>query len=64
MMNPNNPRMIFDLKGSRNKRYVNLPAEEKAIWKKSRNQKRVMKDLNFLEIDTYFAGKFLLINKE
>lgn len=47
-MNSKNDKIIFDLKGSLNKRFVNLPEEEKTFWKSSLNQKRVLKDLNFL----------------
>jgi hypothetical protein len=42
-----NPKMVFDLKGSTVGRKVFL---EKKFWEKSFDQKKIMKDMNYLEI--------------
>ena len=45
-------KVTFDLKGSTANRTVNLSTEESKFWRRSGpiNQKQVLKDLNFLEI--------------
>ena len=43
----NSKRMIFDIKGSQMNRYSKVAPQ---FWRKSFNQKTVMKDLNFVEI--------------
>ena len=50
LINRKNPKMIFDLKGSTIGRKSKLPTSEK-FWLTTRNQKKVMKDVNFLEIN-------------
>lgn len=62
-MNNNNPRVIFDLKGSQVSRYVSLPQGEMTIWKSSFNQKKVLKDLNFLEIENSLDQEFILLER-
>lgn len=64
MKNLRNQRIIFDLKGSTIKRYVNLPKDEKFFWKSSLNHKRVLKDLNFLEIERSFEQQFVQLETE
>ena len=62
MIDPMNHKMTFDLKGSRINRYVKLPDEEKSFWKQSLNQRRVMKDLNLLEIEQSFDSQLLQVD--
>lgn len=64
LKNKKNPKMIFDLKGSRINRYVNLPSEEQNFWKKTPNQRRCMKDLNLLEIEQSLESKFVTIDSD
>ena len=44
-----NPKMVFDLKGSTYKRKTKLA--DKQFWLKSLNQKKILKDQNFQEIN-------------
>ena len=64
MRNPLNSKMVFDLKGSQLNRYVSLTPEEKALANMSFNQKKVMKDLNFLEIDKSYDFNFFRLDKQ
>jgi len=50
MKNRYNHKMTFDLKGSYINRMTNIPKEEERFWRKTGNQKRIMKDNNFKEI--------------
>jgi len=47
----NNKKMIFDIKGSTINRKVKLPDK---FWRNSPDQKKVMKEMNFLEINKDF----------
>jgi hypothetical protein len=49
VQNKKNQRLTFDLKGSTENRYVSVPSK---FWRKksSLNCSRVLKDVNFLEI--------------
>lgn len=42
--------MTFDLKGSQKNRYTKLPKEDMYFWRQKLNQKAVLKDINFQEI--------------
>lgn len=56
-----NDKMVFDLKGSSVNRYIKLPREEKKFWKSTFSQKRVMKDINFLEIEKDLCNNLIKI---
>ncbi len=51
MMNKNNEKMIFDLKGNTMHREVHFTDIEKQWWLKSMGHNEVMRDLNFLKIN-------------
>lgn len=62
MKNPQNPKMVFDLKGSTIGRYTKL--EEDNFWLRTQHQRRVMKDINLLEINSSTDNKLLNIEQE
>ena len=47
----NNQSMTFDIKGSKQGRKVNFYSAEQRWWQKSLNQGKLMKDMNFMEIN-------------
>ena len=52
MNSKNNNKMTFDIKGSTKGRMTSLPQDEQKFWFANHfNQKRVMKDLNYMEIN-------------
>ena len=64
-MDSKNRKMTFDLKGSTKGRMTGIPQEEQKFWKKNEfNQKRVMKDLNFMEINRDLSGQLMKLSKQ
>lgn len=63
--NQDNKKMTFDLKGSTKGRLTCIPPDEQRFWRKNDfNQKRVMKDLNYLEINRDLSGQLMKLSKE
>lgn len=58
--NPKSSKTVFDLKGSLVNRYVSLDEEEKQLQKETLNSKRILKDLNFMEIEASFDQRYVL----
>lgn len=50
LQKPDNYHMTFDLKGSTISRQVKIPQDQEKFWKLAPHCKKVLKDLNFLEI--------------
>lgn len=44
-------KMSFDIKGSKKGRLVEFPPEQQHWWLKNLNHKKLMKDLNYIEIN-------------
>ena len=51
LQDPDNSKLTFDMKGSIENRKVRFNNKYKQFWLKKLNYKKVMKDLNFLEIN-------------
>ena len=52
LKNKRNEKIIFDIKGSTTNRLTILSGSDYKFWKKSLSCKRVLKDMNFLEISS------------
>ena len=51
------------MKGSKYRRYVKIPRAENKFWRKTFNQSRVMKDLNYLEINQDMDQALIRLNE-
>ena len=50
MRDTSNKKVTFDLKGSQQGRLVYLGEDDQKFWRKSFNHKKVLKDVNFIEM--------------
>ena len=65
--NPNNKKndkLTFDLKGSTVGRATKFPEQSQRFWLTQLNQKRCLKDLNYMEINRDFDQQLMTLNKE
>ena len=56
--------MKFDMKGSKYRRYVPIPRTENNFWRTTFNQSRVMKDLNYEEINQNMDLSFIRLTRK
>lgn len=57
LSNKHHKKMTFDLKGSTHGRVSGLPPDEQKFWRKNDfNTKKVLKDLNYVEINRDLSG--------
>lgn len=63
-VNKKNDKLTFDMKGSTVGRQAKFDKEEERFWLKQLNQKRCLKDLNYVEINRDFDQRFMTLNKE
>jgi len=63
MDNKNNNKMTFDVKGSTKGRMTSFPQDEQKFWNANHfDQKRVMKDLNYIEINKDVNNQLMKLN--
>jgi hypothetical protein len=55
--------MMFDLKGSTMNRYSRLKGDQERFWAKSLNQRKVLKDVNFQEINNDIDNSLLSLSR-
>lgn len=59
-----NGQLKFDMKGSTKGRYVPIPKSEHKFWRTTFDQSRVMKDLNYEEINYDLDHAFIRLSEE
>ena len=64
LQNPKNNKMTFDMKGSTENRKVGFNNKNKQFWLKKLNQKKVMKDMNFIEINKDSGYKLMELTSQ
>jgi 1-phosphatidylinositol-4-phosphate 5-kinase len=63
LQNKHNDKMIFDLKGSFVNRCVNFGPKDFQFWRKKQDCKKVMKDLNYLDINNDLNQSLMKLTK-
>ena len=63
VLSPTNPKMTFDLKGSRINRMENFEKDQ-YWWRENFGHKRVMKDLNLLQINSDYSNTLINFPKD
>jgi hypothetical protein len=63
LQNKMNPRVTFDLKGSFIGRKTRFAPKEEKFWLQSLNHGRVLKDMNFLEINQDLDNCLMYLSK-
>lgn len=64
LQNKTNSNMSFDVKGSTVGRKTKLQPDQQKFWYNSMNHKKILKDINYLEINKEFDGQLLKLDQE
>lgn len=64
LQNKSNPKMLFDFKGSTINRSIKFKEDEQKFWLDELNQKKVMKDLNYIEINKDFDNQLMQLTQK